>query len=104
MLEALGLWDDVSPRLVQGASVREALAWVTRGEARFGLVYATDAALTPDLSIIAAAPSETHDPIVYVAALTPDAPDQAVRFAAHLSSTRAQDILQRYGFAPPPAD
>jgi len=39
----LGVWDDIEARLVRADSVRSALAFVDRGEAALGIVYATDA-------------------------------------------------------------
>jgi len=40
----MGQWDAVSPRLARADNVRAALLLVERGEAPFGIVYATDAA------------------------------------------------------------
>src|ERR1700690_587664 len=42
-LANLGVWDAVSDRLVRADSVRSALAFVERGGAALGVVYATDA-------------------------------------------------------------
>src|SRR4051812_12836164 len=46
-LTALGVWNSVAPKLVQAENVRVALEYVARGEAPFGIVYATDAKLAP---------------------------------------------------------
>lgn len=42
-LESLGVFASVEPKLAQAENVRVALKLVSRGEAKFGIVYATDA-------------------------------------------------------------
>ena len=42
-LTALGVWTSVADKLAQGEDVRATLAYVARGEAPLGIVYATDA-------------------------------------------------------------
>jgi molybdate transport system substrate-binding protein len=48
--------------------VRAALALVTRGEAAFGIVYASDATRAPQVKTLYTVPEDAHDPIVYPAA------------------------------------
>ncbi|MEM9010837.1 MAG: molybdate ABC transporter substrate-binding protein [Pseudomonadota bacterium] len=98
-LEATGEWAAVSERLVVGANVRDVLLWVVRGEADRGLVYATDAARTDTVEIIATRDPATHPTIRYVALpLTPD----GARFTDFLMSDAGQAELRALGFAPPP--
>ena len=42
-LESLGVWAGVERQVARAENVRAALALVSRGEAPFGIVYATDA-------------------------------------------------------------
>ena len=46
-LTTLGVWDAVSPHVVQAENVRAALAFVAKGEAALGIVYGTDAKSEP---------------------------------------------------------
>ena len=98
-LIALGIWDRVAPRVVQADNVRAALAFVARGEAPFGIVYATDAAASDSVSVLAAFPASSHLPIVYPSALTAGtANGKAESFYAYLFSTAARPLFERQGF------
>jgi molybdate transport system substrate-binding protein len=69
-LRKLGLWTAIAPRLARAEDVRSALLLVERGEAPAGIVYATDAAASPRVSIAGTFPADSHDPITYPFALT----------------------------------
>ena len=58
-LEALGAWSDLEDRLLPTPDVRAALAAVRSGGAPLGVVYATDAALFPELVVVHRVPPET---------------------------------------------
>jgi molybdate transport system substrate-binding protein len=101
-LTKLGAWDSVANRLAPAENVRAALFLVERGEAPAGIVYATDARLTPDLTIAATFPNDSHDPIRYPAALTRYAiSHQAHDFLAFLKTRDTRDVLEHYGFSQP---
>jgi molybdate transport system substrate-binding protein len=97
-LTALGAWDRVKDRLAQGEDVRATLAYVARGEAPLGIVYATDARIESKVRTVGTFPEGTHAPIVYPAALTKDAKPDAGAFLAYLKSPAAGAILQHQGF------
>jgi molybdate transport system substrate-binding protein len=98
-LEKLGIFDSVEPKLAQADNIRNALILVSRGEAKFGIVYATDAKADPKVKVVGVFPEATHSPIVYPVALveTSKNPD-AARFLAYLSSQAATKILMGQGF------
>ncbi len=62
--------------------MRAALAYVARGEAPLGIVYATDAAAEPKVKIVASFPPDSHPPIVYPFAVVGEAPREKARRAS----------------------
>jgi molybdate transport system substrate-binding protein len=101
-LVKLGLWDQVSARLVRAENVRAALEYVARGEAPLGIVYRTDALADRRVRVVDTFPADSHAPIIYPVALTAHAGPAAARFAAFLTSGPARQIFVRYGFEPLP--
>ncbi len=98
-LTALGLWDAAEPRLARANDVRAALALVDRGETPYGIVYATDAAISDGVAVVGTFPEDSHPPITYPAALIKDADTDAAAFLDFLKSDAAAAIFKRYGFA-----
>jgi molybdate transport system substrate-binding protein len=98
-LEHLGLWQAVANLLAPTGNVRAALALVARGEAALGAVYATDAAIAPDVRVLATLPAAAHTPITYPFAITRDGDSaQARAFLAFLTSAEGLAIFRRFGF------
>jgi molybdate transport system substrate-binding protein len=99
-LTALGWWDSLEARIVGTDDVRTALAFVARGECAAGIVYATDAAVSDAVEVVARFPADSHDPIVYPFALVKDAGDEARAFLYFVvESPEAHASFERYGFA-----
>ena len=100
-LTALGLWDSVSSRLAPADNVRSALALVGRGEAPLGIVYATDAAIDPDVAVIGTFPADSHPPITYPCAILKGRDSEAAgRFLDFLTGPEGLAIFTRFGFRP----
>jgi molybdate transport system substrate-binding protein len=97
-LTALGVWDGVKDRVAQGEDVRATLAYVARGEAPLGIVYATDARVEPKVRVVGNFPENTHEPIVYPAGLTKDAKPDAAAFLAYLKTPASRAVFERAGF------
>jgi molybdate transport system substrate-binding protein len=102
-LDALGVFASVEAKLAQADTTRNALSLVSRGEAKFGIVFATDAKADPKVKVVGTFPASSHSPIVYPVALVeasanPDAPF----FLAYLTSQAATKIFtgQRFEMLP----
>lgn len=98
-LESIGQWDAVAGKVAQADNVRGALALVSSGEAPYGVVYATDAAVDPDVSIVATFPDDSHAPVIYPAALTAETSNSgASLFLDALSAPAAAAVFKSQGF------
>ncbi len=101
-LETLGLWEAVATQVVEADNVRAALQLVAIGAARFGIVYATDAQLERDVTVLADIPETSHPPIRYPAALTSTASPAAQAFSGCLDGLPARTVFSDAGFGLPP--
>lgn len=98
-LSKLGVWNDIEGRLARAQDVRGALTLVERGETPLGIVYATDAAVTPKVKVVGTFPADTHPKIVYPAALVAGKATAAGKsFLEFLKTPEAKAVFERYGF------
>lgn len=100
-LENLGLWDALEGQVAQTDNVRAALMLVATGAAPLGIVYVTDAAAEPRVSIRAAFPAGSHPPITYPVAAITGSEGRAAPFLAFLGSDTARGIFAAQGFTVP---
>jgi molybdate transport system substrate-binding protein len=99
-LRKLGVWDSVASKVVGAENVRAALAYVSRGEAPLGIVYATDAKIDGKVRVVDTFPADSHPPIMYPAAATAVSQPGAAPFLDFLRSAAASEIFAKYGFFP----
>jgi molybdate transport system substrate-binding protein len=101
-LEKLGLLTAVEKKAVYVKEVRAVLTYVETGNADAGIVYQSDAQGSTKVRIVATAPADSHDPIVYPAALIKGAknPAAAQIFLAFLTGADARQIFVKHGFLP----
>nr|WP_250813862.1 molybdate ABC transporter substrate-binding protein [Neorhizobium tomejilense] len=98
-LEKLGVWPSVEKSVASAESVRAALAFVSRGEAPYGIVYQTDAAADPGVAIVGTFPADTHPPIIYPIAILSESKSKDVSaYLDYLKSDKAAPFLEKEGF------
>jgi molybdate transport system substrate-binding protein len=102
-LERLGLLAAVEKKIVLAKDVRAVLTYVETGNADAGLVYQTDAQGSVKVRIVAVAPSDSHDAIVYPAAVLKGVKNlsEAKSLLALLCRREADAIYRRHGFLVP---
>ena len=102
-LQSLGLWAAAEPALAQAENVRAALALVAHGEARLGIVYASDARSEAKVEVAGTFLAASHPPIVYPMAIVgASANAGAEALAVFLISPEAKAILAAEGFTAAP--
>lgn len=98
-LENLGVWPRVKGAVARAGNVRAALALVERGEAPYGVVYATDAAIAGKVKVVGVFPEDSHRPIVYPVALVSGKSTRAARkFLDFLRTEESSAVFEKYGF------
>lgn len=96
----MGILDQVRAKAVYGSDVRQVLSWVETGDADCGVVYATDAAVSDRVRVVAKAPADTHKPIIYPAAVLKDSkqPELADDFLTYVSGDAGKAVFSKFGF------
>jgi molybdate transport system substrate-binding protein len=101
-LTTLGAWSAALPKLARAENVRVALAYVERGDAAAGIVYATDARASARVAVAGLFPANSHPAITYPAALAKAGADAEARdFLAFLTGRQGRAILKAQGFTTP---
>lgn len=95
----MGYWDSLQKYIVTTANVRDALAFVSRGEALLGVVFGTDAVADKNVTVVAEFPGSSHDEISYPIAIVKDNSNKEVKkLYDFLISGEAKKIYEKYGF------
>ena len=98
-LERLGVWSSIEKSVAGAESVRAALALVSRGEAPYGIVYQTDAAADPGVTVVGTFPADSHPLIIYpIAILSGSQSADAAAYLDYLKSAKAAPFLKKEGF------
>jgi molybdate transport system substrate-binding protein len=102
VLQSVGAYEAVEPRILPTLDVRSAVAAVESGSASLAIVYGTDALAYSGVEIVAEIPASSHRPIVYPAAIIARTkkPLLAARFIEFLQSDAASAMFTSYGFTP----
>ena len=97
-LRHLGLASELEPSFTIFRDMRK-LAEVTARDTGYGFLFASDAALAPQLHTLAEIPDESHSPILYQAVvIAGDNMEGGRSFSDYLTSDAAKAILAKAGF------
>jgi molybdate transport system substrate-binding protein len=99
-LAALGLADQLKPKLVYAKDVRQVLTYVETGDVAAGFVYTTDARLSARVNVILTVPDNLHSPIIYPAAVIAATrhATEAQAFLDFLATAPARAVFEKFGF------
>jgi molybdate transport system substrate-binding protein len=99
-LEALGLWNELEPKLVFGENVRAALRYVETRSAQAGLVYRSDAAASSDVRVALEIDPALHQQVRYPLLLLRHSEyhEGAAEFFDYLTGPEAAEVFREHGF------
>jgi molybdate transport system substrate-binding protein len=105
VLRAKGLWDTVKPSLVLGENVSQAAQFAATGNAAGGIIAYSLVAVPPlrDAGTFVLLPDRDHPPLRQRMVLMKRAGATAAKFYDYIQQPAARAVLERYGFAIPPA-
>ncbi len=100
VLQFFGLLEQLRPKLVYGQDVRQVLSYVETGNVDAGLVYLTDARTSSQVRVVAVAPPQSHQPIIYPGAVINSSshPQAAEDFLDFLTQPPARKVFDQAGF------
>jgi len=99
-LEKAGVYDKIKPYIVPSLDVRAAMSLVEAGNAKYAIVFATDAKVAKRAKVVYQVPSKLYDRIIYTAALMKKGTryDPSHKFLAYLQSDHSRMVFEKYGF------
>ncbi|MGG5254707.1 molybdate ABC transporter substrate-binding protein [Neobacillus sp. SM06] len=99
-LTHFNLWKELTKKIIYTKDVRQVLTYVETNNVDAGIVYKTDAKISPKVKIAATAKESTHAPIVYPVGVVKNSSHlkEAKLFYDFLHSEKAIKIFEKYGF------
>ncbi len=107
ILDKLGLFDQVKPKVIYAANVAQALEYVAAGEVDVGIIFSTEANTAGGkVKIVATSDPSWHSKIAYPIAVVSATTNKtlAQAFCDFVAGPEGQEILQGYGFLAAPAE
>lgn len=100
-LQALGLWEQIQPKLVLGEDVRQTLQYAATGNVEVAIVALSLSVQHQGQWVLI--PETLHQPIVQALAVVKGTKHaaEARQFAAFLTGPQGQTVLRQYGFEVP---
>lgn len=99
-LENLNVWKAIEGKMVYAKDVRQVLTYVETNNVDAGIVYKTDALISPKVKMAATADENTHAPIIYPLGVIKNSthPKEAQLFYDYLQNETSMKTLEKYGF------
>ena len=99
-LQKQNLWSAVESKVVPTENVRAALAAVESGNVEAGIVYKTDAGISPKVKVAYEIPAQEGAGISYPMAVVKETkqPEAAQKFLQYLDSNDAAKVFEKFGF------
>jgi molybdate transport system substrate-binding protein len=100
-LEAVGVWEQIQPKLVLGENVRQTLQYAETGNVDVAIVALSLAVVADGQWQLL--PEELHNPLDQMLAVVEGTPHEteARDFAEFINSAKGRPIMQQYGFVLP---
>lgn len=101
VFEYLNLTDQAKAKAVYAKDVTEVRTWVASGNVDAGVVYSTDAKASDKVKIVASAPENSHEPVIYPGSVlkSTKSPMAAQDFLNYLTTEKAKAVFEKYGFS-----
>lgn len=98
---SLGILDAVKEKANYGSDVRTVLSWVETAAVDCGVVYATDAYTSQDVTIVCEAPEGSCKKVIYPVGVVAasEHPDEAAAWIAFIQSDASMELFESYGFS-----
>lgn len=98
---SLGILDEVKAKANYGSDVRTVLSWVETAAVDCGVVYATDAYMSEDVTIVCEAPEGSCKKVIYPVGIVAasEYPNEASACIAFLQSDASMALFEEYGFS-----
>ena len=99
--DQLGITEQLQNKLVMGSDVRQVLIYVEGGNVDAGIVFITDALLTDKVKVIAYAPDNINNTIVYPVAIVKTCKNREIAqgYIDYLYTDEAKMVFEKYGFS-----
>lgn len=98
-LETLGTWDSLTGKMIYAKDARQVVTYLESGNAKAGIIYASDASLSQKVEQMSLMPIESED-IVYPAAIIANSGQQQIaeEFMTYILSEEGQTTIEKFGF------
>ncbi len=102
-LTSLGYWSQLEDKLILAKDVRQVLFYVEQDEVDAGFVYATDAAKSNEVNVVAAMPEDSYPTALYPIGIVSSTKQRVIseKWIEFVLSEEGQRVLREYGFEKP---